>query len=96
MKISLDPNDLTFGDMEDFEQFTGQGLMDTFAKVGESGDLNGLSVKAVVGLLWICGRQGDPAFTVDDARKVKLTELEIEVAEEADPTPGGDSVQLSA
>lgn len=96
MKINLNPNDLTFGDLEDFETLTGQALMDTFDKVSDGGDLKGLSAKAVIGLLWICGRQQNPDFTLDDAKKVKLTELEVEVGEEPDPTPGGDSAKSSA
>jgi len=36
--------------------------------------------------VWICGRSSDPEFTLDDARKVKLSDLEVEVGS-ADPTP---------
>lgn len=96
MKIKLNPNDLTFGDLEDFEQFTGKGLMDTFDTVGTNGNVQALDVKSVVGLLWISGRQQDPSFTLEQARKVKISELEIEVGEEPDPTSGGDSPKPSA
>lgn len=96
MKITLDPNQLDFGDLEDFEEFTGQGLMETFDKIGASGDVKDLKVKTVVGLLWICGRQENPNFSLTDARRVKLTELEIDVGGEPDPTPGGDSPKSSA
>src|SRR3546814_4968422 len=41
MKLTLDPDALTFGDMEDFESFTGQPLMDTFTKIGDDGRISG-------------------------------------------------------
>lgn len=89
MKIALDPNALSFGDLEDFETATGEGLMETFGKVGEDGNLQGLKIKTMVALVWVCGRQENPDFTLDDARKVRLNDLEIDVVgEAADPTPG--------
>lgn len=90
MKLTLNPDALTFGDMEDFESYTGQPLMDTFSKIGNDGSLTGLGAKAVVGIVWICGRVSNPDFTVEEARKVRMTEIEIEVGAEPDPTPGSD------
>ncbi len=45
------------------------------------------ALKSMIGLVWVCRRAVDPGFTLDDARKVKLSELDIEIAE-PDPTPG--------
>lgn len=83
MKLRLDPDALTFGDLEDFESATGEKLLDAFSKASE-GDL---SAKALIGLVWVCQRQIDPEFSLDDARKLKLTEIEFEAAE-PDPTSG--------
>lgn len=91
MKIKLNPDALTFGDLEDFETQTGEGLLDTFESIEKKQDLSGLSMRCITALLWICTRTENADFTLDDARKIKLSELkdlEIEVAGEADPTPG--------
>lgn len=88
MKLTLDPDALTFGDMEDFESFTGQPLMDTFTKIGDDGRISGLGAKAVLGIIWVCGRASNPEFTLDDARKVRVSEIEVEVGS-PDPTPDG-------
>ena len=83
MKVTLDPAKMTFGDLEAFEEVAGVGLMDTFAKVDTNGGMTGLPIKAVMALVWICGRKDNPALTFD--------ELEIDVGGNgADPTPGGD------
>lgn len=89
MKIILDPNSLTFGDLEDFESFTGQDLIGTFDQIGDKGDLAGLNMKTILGLVWVCGRQQDESFSMDDARKVKISDLEVDTAEAPDPTSGG-------
>lgn len=88
MKLNLDLNAFTFGDLEDFETAAGEGLLETFGKVGEDGNLGGIKAKTMLALVWVCGRQDNPGFTLDDARKVRLDELEIEVGEAPDPTPG--------
>ena len=84
MKISLDMDALTLGDLEDFEGIAGRGITEALAdyQAGKA------SMKEVIGLVWICQRAESPEFTLDDARKVKLTELEVEVAS-PDPTPDG-------
>lgn len=83
MKLRLDPDSLTFGDLEDFEDATGEKLLEAFTGAAEGE----LSAKALIGLVWICKRQDDLEFTLDDARKLKLAEIEFE-APEPDPTPG--------
>lgn len=46
-----------------------------------------LSVKVMKGLVWIAGRQSNPDYTIEDARNVRVTELEIvdSAADEPDP-----------
>lgn len=85
MKIKLDIDELTFGDMEDFEEFAGVPLMEAMQQV-QAGQM---PLKPAIGLIWICQRAINPNFTLDDARKVKLNDLEIDLEDdEPDPTPG--------
>lgn len=91
MKITLDAKALTVGDMEDFEDAAGVGLMETFGKIDQAGDLSGLRMKTVRALVWVITRQENPDFTFEDARSIRFDELEIEVAgAEPDPTHGDD------
>jgi len=91
MKLNLDPALLTMGDMADFEDAAGVPLLDTFTKIDQSGSIGDLPMRAMIALVWVCARQDDPAFTLDDARKIKIGDLEIDVGGNgADPTPGGD------
>lgn len=91
MKLQLDIDAFTFGDLEDFEKETGESLVATFSalQTDDDGnlDLSGLSMSTLVSLVWIMGRTQNPEFTREDARKVRLDELEVTDAE-PDPTPG--------
>lgn len=91
MKLSLNKDTLTLGDLDDFEDVTGQSLdriLEAFDGAGDSA-LGGLPMKSVIALLWICGRQDDPDLTYDKVRAIPIAELsgiEIEIEETADPT----------
>lgn len=91
MKIQFDVEALTYGDMEDFESATGEGLLAVIGaiKADDDGnlDMSGLKMSTLVSLIWILGRAQNPEFTRDDARKVRLDELEL-TEPEPDPTPG--------
>lgn len=76
MKIALNVDDLTLGEIEEMEQAAGIKLP----------ELGSGSAKATIALIWISQRRIDPAFTLEDARALKVTELEF-----ADPTAAGDS-----
>lgn len=86
MKLNLDPDRLTFGDLEDYENVTGVPLMSVFDSA--QGVLK-LPAKQVTALVWICGRSEDPEFTYEQARQVPLTSIEVEV-ETPDPTDGSE------
>lgn len=90
MKIKIDPEDLTFGDMEDFEAVAEMPIFEAFQALEE----NRLPMKGFIGLVWVCHRRSDPDFTLEDARKVRLREVEFEGPEgQPDPTSGsGDSI----
>lgn len=90
-KLRFNENDLTIGDLEDFEEVVGQSMDEVFspkAKRDAEGnfvlDDNGKPVyvtspspKALKALVWIIRRKDNPEFTLDDARGVKVTELEL-------------------
>ena len=78
MAISIDVNDLTLGEVEFFEEQSGLTLADLQA--GQ------LTTKAVIALVCVTKRRDDPAYTMDDARKVKMSDFEVS----ADPTSGED------
>ena len=87
LRFSVDS--LTVGDLEDIEELTGMAFdeimeMLTRGEVGKGGRI-GLPLKVLKALVFVIYRAGDPAFTIDDARKVKVSELEV-VLSEPDPT----------
>lgn len=76
MKISIDLNTMTLGELEFFEEESGLTIDDLAA--GKS------SSKAVIALITIQERRENPRFSMDDARKLPISDIEVSVA---DPTP---------
>jgi hypothetical protein len=74
--VSIDLDDLELGEIEEFEELMGRSL----------GEVDLQSGKAMVHLIWIAKRREDPDYTLDDARKIKLSQLTGE-EDEPDPTP---------
>lgn len=96
--LNLNPEDLSLGDLEDFENITGMQLQDALAAKPvidpETGkqkkDAKGrplreaqLSITVIKALVFLTKRREDPAFTIEDARNVKVTELNFTEADEA-------------
>lgn len=82
-------NDITVGDMEDIEEITGEPFEDVIDKLtgGEEGKLR-VPLKVIKAIVFVVKRQSDPDFTLDQARRVKFSELELELeGGSADPTP---------
>jgi hypothetical protein len=91
INIRFDEDELTLGDLEDFEDTVGVPLFEALKPkpvLDEDGnkvtDEKGrpqmgveLSAKALKGLVWIVLRQERPGFTLEDARNVKVAALEI-------------------
>lgn len=69
MKISMDPNDWEIGEIIDWEEATGVPISEFRA--------GGLSGKALQVTVWIALRRENPDFTLEEARKLKLRELEF-------------------
>lgn len=86
MKLAIDANELTLGEIEFFEDQSGL----TFDDLSE-GRMN---TRGLMALLVLTERKGgNGAFSMDDARALKLGEIEVEVV---DPTgaPGAPSPAL--
>ena len=76
MNITIDLNTLTLGELEFFEEESGLTIDDLAA--GKS------STKAVIALITIQERRGNPKFTTEDARKLPISDIQVGVV---DPTP---------
>ena len=81
-QMTVDLDDLTLGELEEFEDITGQ----SFDQAQEGGFR---SVKALIALVFLSRRKVDPAFTLDDARNTKVTSLRLNTGAEGDPTVAG-------
>lgn len=77
MKIRVNPSDLTLGDMADLEEHVGIPGSEIFSQLSE-GDW---SAKMFEGLVLVTARRDNPDFTIEDARNVRLADLEM-VADE--------------
>lgn len=103
MKLVVNPDDFTIGDLEDFEDAVGVPMNEALKPVpvrdpetnevvrGENGrpELEvKVSAKALRHLIWILHRRDNPDFTPEDARAIKVSSLEV-IAED-EPDPGND------
>lgn len=104
--LSFDPNKLTVGDLEDFEEVVGKELGDVLRpRIVRDPDTNEIELdedekpvrvvklpaKAIKALVWIVKRAENPEFTLDDARKVNVSELNIESDDSEDGQGNGES-----
>ena len=78
MSITIDVNDLELGEVEFLEDESGLSLYEL-----QDGNMTS---KAVIAIVCLVKRREDPNYTMDDARKVKLSELEVGT----DPTTAED------
>jgi hypothetical protein len=93
--LSLDPEDLSIGDLEDFEEITGQALTEalksrpvldadgnrTFDEKGRPLSEAQLSAKVIKALVFLVKRRDNPAFTLEDARHVRISDLKFAEAD---------------
>lgn len=94
--LHLDPEDLSIGDLEDFEEITGQSLTEAlkarpvldaegkrqFDEKGRPLSETHLTARVIKALVYVTKRRDNPAFTLEDARHVRLSELKFA---ESDP-----------
>lgn len=93
--LRLDPEDLSIGDLEDFEEITGESLTDALKArpvLDDEGkrvfDAKGrplsearLSAKVIKALVFLTKRRDVPGFTLEDARHVRISELKFAEAD---------------
>lgn len=83
MKLQIDPARMTLRDMEDMEAVTGQPIgafLERFqGRRGEEVSLADFPAKMITAMVWVFGRKEEPGFTLDEARDLALTELDIAV-----------------
>jgi hypothetical protein len=68
----FDPEDLSLGAIEEFEDYTGSSI-EELAGLVVAGSL---SSRMLTGLAWLLGQVDDPHFTLADARKLKLRQID--------------------
>ena len=78
-KLAFDPDALTIGDLEDFEDVVGKPFAEIFRGTGPNGEVE-MPAKALKALVWIVRRKEDPSFTLEAARNVRIGAIEIEAA----------------
>lgn len=86
LRLSVD--DITVGDMEDIEEIAGKSfaeIVDALRAPTTDGGIVNMPIKVLKAIVFVVYRRGNPEFTIDDARKVKVSELELVMAE-PDPT----------
>ncbi|MFB7185206.1 hypothetical protein ACFCZT_07780 [Streptomyces sp. NPDC056230] len=101
--LRIDPDSLTIGDLEDFEDVVGKPLYEALAPrpvIGPDGkkvlDEKGrpeletqVSTRSLKALIWISQRAITPGFSLEDARNVKVSALEL-VAPDSDGSGNGE------
>lgn len=91
IELNLDPDSLTIGDLEDFEDFVGKPINEAIRQV-PAVDADGnkvfdergrpemtvsVSAKALKALIWIVQRKKTPGFSLEDARNVRVSSLAL-------------------
>jgi len=80
MEIKLDTAQLTIGDVEDIEEICGASFSEL--------NLEKPSGKLAKAIVYVIQRKNDPTFTLEDARNVKIDDLEITVEERPQQADG--------
>lgn len=84
MDLRIDVNDLTLGEVEVFEELSGQSIEDLMG--------GSITTKALLALITVTQRRENPDYSMDDARRVKISELEmrdVDPTEQAAPSQSG-------
>lgn len=101
VKISMNMDDMTFGDMEIFENVTGLVMSDAIRTdivrdpsgraVPDPDDPKGrplketkMSVKAMMGMVYISMLRDNPELTFADVRKIKMADIDFDLVEDVE------------
>lgn len=98
-KVSMNMDDLTFGELETFENVTGMVMSEavrtvivtdpnTGRPIADPEDPKGrplketrMSVKAMMGMVYISMLRDNPQATFEEVRNIKMSDIEMEVLE---------------
>lgn len=69
--LQLDMDQISIGDLEDFEEYTGQ----TIDQIDKAITGQKVSMKVLTGVALLALRQDNPDATIADAKRVKISEL---------------------
>ena len=72
--VHIDPNDLTFGELEELEDLTGVTLTDLSKE--------GVKAKVITVLTWFALRKKEPETTLDDVRAMDMSSVNFGDAKE--------------
>lgn len=98
VELKFDPDSLTLGDLEDFETYVGNSIDEVIKPVPAVDDdgnrvyddrgrpemTTKVPTKALICLVWLVKRADDPGFTIEDARKVRVSALSMSAPDESD------------
>lgn len=73
-ELEFDLNELTLQEMCDLEEATGENAYSALSGGAPS-------AKILVGLVWLIKRRAEPGFSFDDAKKLKVVDLDFKVPE---------------
>lgn len=76
--MSFTLEDLTLGDVEEVEKYSGQPLASLADAESNKGRL-------MTALAWVIKRKEDPKFTIDDAKKMPMGDI-TKLLNQEDPT----------
>lgn len=98
LKVSMDMDDLTFGELEEFENVTGLVMSDAVRSeivrdsnghpLPDPDDPKGrplkqvkMGVKAMMGMVYLAMKRGNPDVSFEDIRRMKMSEIDFDVSE---------------
>jgi len=77
VKITFDVESMSLGEVEQFEEISGVDITHL--------DGGALSVKAMIALVYISEHRQNPEYTIDDARRVKIMDLQVDTPDPTSP-----------
>lgn len=89
MKIKLNVDELTTGQLFDFEERCGESFM-TVAKAMSGGSLSNMSMKIVMAVIALAADQAGEPLSDEELRSVKITSLDLEIEGDDDEIPSDE------
>lgn len=110
-KITVNMDDLTFGELELFEEVTGLVMSEAIKtefvrdkrgqKIADPDDPKGrpltetkMSVKAMMGMVFLSMRRDNPELTFGHVREMKLSDIDFELTENDADAEGKESTPI--